>query len=71
MAEVLRFGEVSEAAERLSEEEQETLLDVLQKRLTERRRDEIGEEVREARLGHDRGVAHASTPDELMRETLS
>lgn len=71
MAEVLGFGEILEAADRLSEEEQETLLDVLQKRLAERRRGEIVEEVREARAEYERGDAHPTTPDELMREILS
>ena len=61
MAEVLRFGEVLEAAERLSEDEQETLLEILHKRLAEPRRHEIcaalavstSEGLREAIAGED------------------
>lgn len=71
MAEVLRFGEVLEAAERLSEDEQETLLEVLHKRLAERRRQEIAEEVLAARREHGRGEARPATVDELMDEILS
>lgn len=71
MAEVLRFGEVLEAAERLSEDEQETLVDILEKRLAERRRQEIAAEVRAARLEHERGETRPATPDELMDEILS
>lgn len=71
MAEVLRFGEVLEAAERLSEDEQATLLEILHKRLAERRREEIAEEMRTARGEHERGEARPTTPDELMDEILS
>ena len=71
MAEVMRFGEVLEAAERLSEDEQETLLEVLHKRLAERRRQEIAEEVLAARREHERGEARPATVDGLMDEILS
>lgn len=37
MAEAPRFGDVLEAADQLSDDEQEALLEVLQKRLAERR----------------------------------
>jgi len=70
MTEAQRFGDVLEAADRLSEDEQESLLEVLQKRLSERRRLEIAEDVREARLEHERGETRAVTPDELMGEIL-
>lgn len=71
MAEALRFGEVLEAAEGLSDDEQETLLGILEKRLSERRRIQIGDELRAARLEHDRGDTRPATPGELMDEILS
>lgn len=71
MAEALRFGDVLEAADRLSEEEQETLLEVLRKRLAERRRSEIADDVAEARREHERGETREVSPDELMTEILS
>ena len=71
MAEALRFGDVLEAAERLSEDEQESLLDILEKRLAERRRDEVAAEVRAASIEHERGRTRPVTPDELMDEILS
>lgn len=70
MAEALRFGDVLEAADRLSREEQQALLEQLQKRLAERRRADIAEEVREARREHRRGEARPVTADELMAEIL-
>ncbi len=71
MAEALRFGDVLEAAEQLSEDEQETLVDILEKRRAERRRDEIAEEVKAARLEHQRGETRPTSADELMDEILS
>lgn len=71
MSETLRFGDVLEAADRLTEPEQETLIDVLRKRLTERRREEIVEDARAARVAHERGETRVVTPDELMDEILS
>lgn len=71
MTDVLRFGEVLEAAERLNEDEQESLVDILEKRLADRRRDEVAADLRAARLEHDRGESRPATPDELMNEILS
>jgi hypothetical protein len=70
MAEAQRFGDVLDAADQLTEDEQETLLEVLRKRLAERWRLEIAEDVRQARLEHERGETREVTPDELMDELL-
>jgi len=70
MVQALRFGDVLEAADQLTEEEQETLLEVLQKRLAERRRLDVAEDVRRARREHERGETRAVNPDELMDEIL-
>jgi len=71
MVTALKFAEVIEAADCLSEDEQETLLKVLQKRLAERRRLEVAEDIKEARLEHQRGETLEATPDELMDEILA
>jgi hypothetical protein len=68
---ILRFGDVLEAADRLSESEQENLIDVLRKRLVERRRQEIVEDVMESRRELESGKVRVVTPDELMDELLS
>jgi len=70
MVQAQRFGDVLEAADQLTEDEQENLLEVLRKRLAERRRLEIAEDVRRARREHERGETRAVTPDELMDEIL-
>jgi hypothetical protein len=45
----MRFAEVLDAADQLSLEEQETLVDVLNRRLVEHRRDQLAEEIQQAR----------------------
>ena len=70
MAEARRFRDILEAAAQLSEDEQETLLEVLHKRLAETRRQEIAEDVRQARLEHERGETRVVGPGELMNEIL-
>lgn len=59
-----------QSADRLSEDEQETLLEILGKRLAERRRAEIAEDLRQARLDYERSEAREVRPDELMDEIL-
>ena len=71
MAQALRFDDVVEAADRLSEEEQETLLELLRRRLAERRRDEIAEHVHAARREYERGETRVASVDELMDEILT
>ena len=49
MENVMHFGEILEAADKLSVQDQESLLDILHRRLIERRREEIAGDIREAR----------------------
>jgi hypothetical protein len=65
------FGEVLEAADKLSVEEQEELLDILSRRLADRRRDLPARDVRSARNEFKKGRCRPSTPDDLMSEILS
>ena len=71
MENVLAFGEVLEAADQLSLEEQETLADILQRRVIERRRQELAADVRSARREYAAGSCEAVTADELMAEILT
>lgn len=68
---MLTFGEVLEAADRLSLEEQETLADTLKRRTIERRRQELAAEVQSARQEYEAGSSEPVTPDELMEEILA
>lgn len=65
------FGEVLEDAEQLSTEEQEELMDVLARRIAERRREALVRDVRSARGEMRRGRCRPRTADELMTEILS
>ncbi|OFV98686.1 MAG: hypothetical protein A3H28_04480 [Acidobacteria bacterium RIFCSPLOWO2_02_FULL_61_28] len=65
------FGEIVEAADELTIEDQETLLTILKNRLRDRRRAELVKEIQEARKEFEEGRCRPATPDELMREISS
>jgi hypothetical protein len=71
MESVLAFGEVLEAIDRLSLGEQETLIEVVRRRVIERRREELEQEIQEAHGEFQAGRCDPVTPDELMAEILS
>ncbi len=68
---VLPFREVLEAVDALPLEEQQELMDVVQRRIIEHRRQELAGEIAEAEAEYDAGGCETKTPDELMREILS
>lgn len=71
MQAALPFREVLEAVDALSLEEQEELMDVVRRRLIERRRLDLTSEIAEAEAEYDSGKCETRTPGELMREILS
>ena len=71
MESVMTFGEVLEAADQLSLDEQETLADLLHRRTIERRRQQLALEMAEARQEYEAGDCQPVTPDELMAEILA
>ena len=64
------FGEVLDAADGLSIDEQETLVDILHRRITQLRRRELVEDVAAARQEFINGGSRPIQPDELIREIL-
>jgi hypothetical protein len=66
-----RFHAVVEAADRLTLEEQETLVTVVNRRLADRRRAELARDIREAQKEFERGALRPTSPDEIMKEILS
>jgi hypothetical protein len=70
MTPVLPFGEVLEAADRLSPDEQEELIAILHRRLSQAARLRLADEVQAARQEFAEGRCLAATPDEMMREIL-
>ena len=71
MADTMLFGEVLEAIDKLSVEDQETLVDIVHRRLAERERKRIAGDIQEARQEFDQGRCHAAAVDEIMDEILS
>jgi hypothetical protein len=65
------FAEAVEAIEELSLDDQEALLELLKRRLLERRREALVQRVREAEQEYRDGKARSMTVDEFMREIES
>ena len=65
------FGEILDAADKLSLEEQEALIDVLSRRAADRRRDQLARDIRNARKEFKEGRTRPSTPDDILSEILS
>ena len=64
------FGEVLEGIETLSLEDQEILRDILHRRIIERRREELVQDVPQAQQEFQAGACRPVTPDELMNEIM-
>jgi len=64
------FGEALEAADRLSLEEKEALIEVLQRRLIDERREELAQEIAAARKEFAAGQCRETSPEELLKEIL-
>ena len=65
------FVELLDAADRLSLDEQETLVEILQRRMVEHRREELAKEIQDAEQEYQAGRCRPVTPEELMGEVLS
>ena len=70
MAHVLQFGEVLEAADQLSHDEQAELIDILHRRLAQASRHRLVAEIKESRQEFAEGRCLPATPSELMREIM-
>jgi hypothetical protein len=70
MTHVLPFGEVLEAADHLSQDEQEELIAILHRRLAQAARQRLAAEIHEARQEFAEGRCSPATPEEIMREIL-
>jgi len=65
------FSTVLDAADALSPQEQETLIEILRHRIAERNRQRLIKEVQEARRDFAQGQCPEATVDEIMQEILS
>ena len=71
MARTLLFGEVLEGIETLSLEDQEILKEILHRRIIERRREELVQDVQQAQQEFQAGQCRPVTPEELTKEIVS
>ena len=60
-----------DAADRLTVEEQETLVEVLHRRLADRRRVELAADIRAGQREFEQSGLRPTSPDEIMKEILS
>lgn len=65
------FAEVLETIETLTVDEKETLVDILQHRLQENKRQRIVESVKESRREFENGELKSSSVDDIMKEISS
>jgi len=70
MAQAISFGEVLEAADQLSPDEQKELAAILNRRWAQAARQRVAAEIQEARQEFAAGRSVPATPDELMREIM-
>ena len=65
------FQEVLDSVDRLSLEEQESLIDILQRRIAEQHHEQIAKDVWKARKEYKQGLCQPASADEIMKEILS
>lgn len=68
MMQVSKFEQVLESVEALSVDEQEVLIDVVRRRLTERRRAEIATNIAQAQVEYQAGQLLRGTVAQIMDE---
>jgi len=65
------FAQVLDSADALSVEEQESLVEVLQHRLAEKRREALVESVKSARREFAGGRLRSATPKQILKRILA
>jgi hypothetical protein len=70
MNHTISLNEILEDAEKLSLEEQETLLEILNRRIINKRRTELAKDIQNAQLEFREQKTRTATPDELMNEIM-
>ena len=70
MSNPMQFNEILEAANNLQVDDQETLIDILNRRFHDIRRAEILKDVKSAQKEYSRKQCKHTTPDDLMKEIL-
>ena len=71
MGNEITFNDVLESFDKLSLDEQETLTEVIHRRLIERRRSELAKEIQNAQREFKEGSCQPATPSDIVKEILS
>ena len=64
----ITFDEALDIIESFSEEQRESMIEIVKRRLTEERRELLAQTIKEAREEYVRGEIRKGTVDDLMRE---
>ncbi|HXU47249.1 MAG TPA: hypothetical protein VN783_17110 [Thermoanaerobaculia bacterium] len=67
----MRFAELLDAVDELPLGDQVELVEIVRRRLIERRRDELAKEVEEARSEYREGRCVPRTAEEILRDVLA
>jgi hypothetical protein len=65
------YGQVIDSIEALPDDQQESLLELVQRRLAERRREALVKSVHAARREFKSGKCRPASPAEIMRKVLA
>lgn len=71
MENYMPFGDILDEVDKLPLRDQESLKDILAKRIIEQRRDELAGEIREARQEHEAGRCKPETSDQILDKIIS
>lgn len=71
MQDATTFGNILEAADDLSVEDQQDLVEILHRRLVEHRRDQLADDIRAADEEFREGKCPPASPDNLISEISS
>ena len=66
----ISFQKALEVLESLPEEQRESLIDIIRKRLIEERRDRLAQNIKKAKQEYKQGQVKRGTVDDLMDEFL-
>ena len=62
------FDEALEIIESFSQDQRESIVEIVKRRLTEERREQLAQTIKEAREEYARGEVRRGTVDDLIRE---
>lgn len=71
MSDAVSFQDALDTVEQLSPDDQAELIEIVRRRLVERNRQRLADEVREARAEYAAGGARPVSADDLLGEILS